>query len=180
MTFELLPNEMLLECFGYLHHWDTIYAFHLLNSRFTRLIQAIPLHFNFENIPKSTFDQICKKLMFNPDIKRRILSLRLSDDGTCEQIQEFLSFFSFDEFSSLRSLTLIGVDEKNINRFESMLSHLTELHHLSLIDPDNDVKGELSRKQPIRIHTSPDTSICHLPLIFNIPLLTNLTVTDCS
>src|ERR1700727_2517398 len=110
MTFELLPNEIFIKCFEYLNAPDIFYSFEGLNYRFDKLIRNIFLHLNCQHIKKSTFDQFCQKLLLNPQIKRQILSLKLSNEtDTCCQIQAFISLFSFNEFSRLRSLTLIDV-----------------------------------------------------------------------
>jgi hypothetical protein len=83
--FELLPNKIMIECFGYLNAWDIFYSFYRLNYRFDKLIQ------------KTIFDQFCTTMLSNSEIKRQIYSLRLSNDDTCGQIQAFLSFFKFHQ-----------------------------------------------------------------------------------
>ena len=59
MNFERLPNEILIECFEYLNIFEIFYSFDRLNSRFYKLIRNIQLQLNFENIPKTLFDQFC-------------------------------------------------------------------------------------------------------------------------
>ena len=61
MKFELLPQEMLIECFQYLNAFDIFYSFDQLNSRFNNLIRHIPLHIYFQNVNKSISDQFCIK-----------------------------------------------------------------------------------------------------------------------
>jgi len=93
MIFELLPNEILIECFDYLNALDIFYSFDKLNSRFDKLIRCLSLQLNFEHIRKITFDQFCIKMLLNSELKTQIYSIRLSNDGTSGQIQAFLSFF---------------------------------------------------------------------------------------
>ncbi|UJR07300.1 hypothetical protein I4U23_011588 [Adineta vaga] len=106
MKFELLPNEILLECFKYLNGTDIFYAFDFLNNRYYNLIRSIPLRLNFRHVQKSTFDQFCEQILSNPGIKNRIRSLHLSHETVYDQISTFLSRFSLDQFLHLRSLCL--------------------------------------------------------------------------
>jgi hypothetical protein len=50
MKLELLPNEILIECFRYLNAYDLFYSF-------DKLIRHIPLCIDFENINKLLFDK---------------------------------------------------------------------------------------------------------------------------
>ncbi|CAF1464876.1 unnamed protein product [Rotaria sordida] len=130
MKFEFLPNEMLMECFKYLNALDIFYSFDLLNYRFSRLIRNIPLHVDFQCIRKSFFDKFCIKMLLNPEIKNQIYSLHLSDKDTCGQINAFLSFFSFNEFSNLQSLTLNENKNNNVEILEWILPLSPKLHSL--------------------------------------------------
>jgi hypothetical protein len=83
MKFELLTNEIFIECFQYLIATDIFHSFDRLKYRLYTLIRNIPLHVNFQNIRKSTFDQFCNTMLVYPGIKSRIISLQLSNKGTC-------------------------------------------------------------------------------------------------
>lgn len=96
--FESLPNEILIECFEYLHEVDIYYSLDGLNSRINNLIQKLTLNLNFQYIRKTRFDQVCTKMKLNPAFQKEILSLKLSNKDTCDQIDIFLSLFSLDEF----------------------------------------------------------------------------------
>ena len=134
MKFELLPNEILIECFGYFNAIEIFYSFDQLNTRLNKLIQTIQLYLNFQHIQKSNFDQFCSKISSNPPIKQQIYSLELSNKYTYGQIEGFLSYFSLNEFSHLRSLTLIDVKQNNKNKLKSMLPLLFELTSFRLFE----------------------------------------------
>jgi hypothetical protein len=74
--FELLPNEILIECFEYLNAFEIFYSFDQLNYRFSKFIRTIPLYLNFQYVQKSTFDQFCLIIKSNPEVKNQIYSLK--------------------------------------------------------------------------------------------------------
>jgi len=127
-TLELLPNEILIECFEYLNAFEIFYSFDQLNYRFNKLIRNIPLYLNFENVRKSIFDQFCMKMKLNPEILAQIYSLKLSNINRCHQIETFLSFFSIDEFLHLRSFTLSSPNKDTVEQLKLMLPLLSELY----------------------------------------------------
>lgn len=90
MTFEILPNELLIECFRYFDALDLLYSFDQLNSRFNQLLRTFPLYLNFQYSEKFKFDQFYKKIQLNI----QIYSLHLSDENTCIALETFLSNFS--------------------------------------------------------------------------------------
>ncbi len=96
---ELLPNEILFECFQYLNGVLIFHSFDQLNYRFNELIRSVPLHLDFQNSDKLLFDHFCKKMISNDGMKKQIYSLYISDIN----VQQFLSFFPLDEFPHLRS-----------------------------------------------------------------------------
>jgi hypothetical protein len=134
MKFELLPNEIFIQCFQYLNAADIFYSFDQLNYRFYRLIQNISLHLNFQQLKKSRFNQCCQILLSNPEIKYKIISLKLSNNDTHGQIHEFLSLFRLNEFINLQSLSLIYVTDKNVEQLKSMLPLLSNLYYFSYYD----------------------------------------------
>jgi hypothetical protein len=119
MKLEWLPNEILIECFEYLNAFDIFYSFDQLNDRFNNLIRNIPLHIVFQYVNKSIFDEFCTKMLLNPKIKSQIYSLHVLDEHKSIECNTFLSYFSLDEFSNLRT-------------FESMLA----------IIPSSDIRAE--------------------------------------
>ncbi|CAF4071248.1 unnamed protein product [Adineta steineri] len=93
MNLELLPNEILLDIFQYLHGVDLLRAFYDLNYRFNFLLhnQYRPYCFNFDFLSKRTFDMICQQhLTFIAD---RTTTLTLSNgENTPEQIHLFFKY----------------------------------------------------------------------------------------
>ncbi|UJR19796.1 hypothetical protein I4U23_022929 [Adineta vaga] len=179
-TFECFPNEIIIECFEYFHGLEIFYSFDDLNSRFNKLIRTIQLNMNFEYVRKIIFDKFCQTMQSNPETKKQISSLKLSNKNTCGQIQHFLSLFSFNEFTSLRSLTLIEVEENNIDQLKTMLPLLSTSCLIHLIDSDSENHGE-----PLllgtNIHkTCPSLPTFHCPLIFSMSCITHLTLGYCS
>jgi hypothetical protein len=91
MKFELLPNELVIECFEFLDIYDIFYSF----NHFNQLIRTIPLHLHFQHSQKSSFDKICKFLLLNSEVKNLIYSLELSTKNTCSQSRSiFINFFT--------------------------------------------------------------------------------------
>ena len=109
-TLEALPNEILIACFAYLNGWDLLHAFDHLNVRFLALLRSVKLNLNFTNVSNLDIDRFCLMITENPLIKQQIHSLHLSDEEKLQQVEIFVSYFSFDEFSSLKSLILRGID----------------------------------------------------------------------
>ena len=137
---ELLPNEIIIECFKYLHTFDIYHSFDRLNSRFNKLIRNIPLNLNFENVRKKIFDRLCTEILSNPQIKQHIYSLKLSNKNSCAQIELFLQLFSLDEFSKLRSLSLIDIQEDDVIVLKSMLPFIPQLYHCHLRYHDSSIR----------------------------------------
>ena len=76
--FEVLPNEILTQCFEYLNAPYLFHSFNQLNHRFNDLIRRIPLCINLkEDLAKSTFENFCTKMSSNPGIKDQVFSLNL-------------------------------------------------------------------------------------------------------
>ena len=105
--FEVLPNEILIQCFEYLNAPYLFYSFYQLNDRFNDLIRRIPLCINLkEDLAKSTFENFCTKMSSNPGIKDQVYSLNLpsmeDNDHAGLRTNRFLSFFPLEDFVNLR------------------------------------------------------------------------------
>ncbi|CAF4148536.1 unnamed protein product, partial [Adineta steineri] len=111
MKFELLPNEILLDYFGYFNALDLFYAYDGLNYRLNKLIRTLPLHLNFQYANKSKFD-------------------------TDFQIEAFLSFFSLNQFTNLRSLSITEINSTHNTKIKLMLPSISKLQTLSIISSD--------------------------------------------
>lgn len=172
MKFELLPNEILRDCFEYLNIFDIFYSFNHLNNHFNQLIQTIPLHLHFQSIQKCLFDKFCQLILLNPQIKNQIYSLTLSNQYTYGQINAFLSFFSLIDFSHLQSLTLIQVKKENTVKLQTMLPLIPHLTSFHLHDSD-DMVLNCSLPSNLQILTIPTLSTSQISL-------TKLTISFCS
>lgn len=181
MTFEKLPNEILVNIFQHLGALDLFNAFAELNFRFQRLIYNVPLNLNFQRIKKVVSDQFCKRMLSNSDMKSRIYSLKLSNSwDTPVQINEFLSLFSLVEFLQLRSLTLSYPEDNEIDRIVSMLPSLSNLCYLCYDERDMFVKKMPTlalpnlRKLVIREYVKDSL------LTQNSTFITHMTVSKCA
>ncbi|CAF1667281.1 unnamed protein product [Adineta ricciae] len=118
---------MLFACFDHLTAYEIYESFSKLNTRCDDLIDNIGLYLDFTNTSKTKFDKFCLKLLSNPRIKDQIRCLKLSNNFTCKQIDAFLSFFSLDEFSHLRLLSLSGINDNHLKMLKSTLSSTSQL-----------------------------------------------------
>ena len=134
MKFEFLPNDILIRCFQYLDGVDLLYSFDELNHRFTKLIRTIPLKLDFRSIPKLKFITFCTFLSENQTIKHQISSLQLSNEIFHDQIEKFLSWFSLTEFPHLQRLSLIAIDEYDVQEFKTALPLFPRLLSFRLIN----------------------------------------------
>ncbi|CAF1347693.1 unnamed protein product [Adineta steineri] len=180
MKFEELPNEILIECFQYLNAPDVFDSFDRLNYRFYTLIRTIPLRLNFEKFKKSKFNQFCQIILSNPELKHKIISLKLSNEDTRGQIEQFLSLFSLNEFINLRSLLLIDLKEENVKQLKPMLALLSSLYYFSYTDLEYFTLEILSEllKSELRILSVPQCE--GSTSILKEMSITSLTLFDCT
>ncbi|CAF1344964.1 unnamed protein product [Adineta steineri] len=127
MNLELIPDEVLLNIFQYVHDFDLLRAFSNLSYRFNFLLhnQYRTYCFNFNYLSKRTFDMICQQhLTFIAD---RTITVTLSNsEKTPEQINLFVKYIpSFAKFSHLRSLSF-----DSIRSYEILTKIIDECHHL--------------------------------------------------
>ena len=118
---EILPNELLLQCFQYLNALDILHSFDRLNYRFSTLIQNIPLPINFHQFKKSSFNELYHTILSNPKNKQKINSVQLSNVDRCEHIQSNRPLFSLSEFIHFRSLSLLNLKDDNAEQVQSIL-----------------------------------------------------------
>jgi hypothetical protein len=181
MKFEQLPNEILIECFDYLSAVHIFHSFDQLNYRFNELIYSIPLHLDFQHIyQKLICDQFCTKLLLNPNIKTHIYSLCLSNLNTCNNIQSFLSIFSLDEFSHLRSLTFNEIRRDDVSQLTSMLPllpHLSCFRLINAVKNSSEIISELPTSQLRTLILPQITS--ELKLMYEYSPIVNLTIYKC-
>ena len=101
-SLEVLPNEILIQCFEYLNTCTLFHAFNQLNSRFNQLIRQMSLCIDFEDISKSIFDEFSMILSQDETMKNQVYSLHLPNDDRCLQSKEFWSRFSCEDFPRLQ------------------------------------------------------------------------------
>jgi hypothetical protein len=178
MSFELLPNEILLDLFDYFDSTDLFFTFHGLNSRFNYLIynQNQFYRFNFKWVSKRNFDRICQQHI--PGIADRVIALQLSDHKyTPNQITLFFSYIpSFKHFTRLQFLSVDNVDSNQL-----LMKIINECHHLSYLtrlklhsDPPQD--GQIDIQLLVHniwtltklIHCSIDINVSD-PKLFHMP-----------
>ena len=179
--FELLPNEILIECFEYLNVVEMFHSLDQLNYRFNKLIRYTQSHLDFRNIQKLTCDHFCGKMLSEQDIKKQIYSLHLANKNTYYPIQSFISLFPLDEFVHLRSLTLTNVTRNNLKQLKPKLSLLIELRSFRMIESE-DKQNEIFSALPMsQLQT---LMVPHLPqdlkLIYQFSSITKLTISRCT
>ncbi|CAF3934238.1 unnamed protein product, partial [Adineta steineri] len=133
MKFELLPNEILLDYFGYFNALDLFYAYDGLNYRINKLIRILPLHLNFQYANKSKFIVFCRTMSLNEELRNQIYSLHLSNRETDFQSETFLSFLSLNQFANLRSVSITETDSIDSTKIKLMLPSISKLQTLSII-----------------------------------------------
>jgi hypothetical protein len=134
-TFSLLnlSTETIHTIIDYLDDKTTILSLRYVCTRLYNIVNTYNRHrLDFRSITKSKFNQI--RYSINP---QDVISLTLSDgDETPGQIRLFLSLFNIHDFTRLRSLTLIQVEESHLIIF---LQHISTcpLHSLSIDHQDS-------------------------------------------
>ncbi|CAF1069079.1 unnamed protein product [Adineta steineri] len=180
MKFEFLPNEIFIECFQYLNAPDVFDSFDRLNYRFYTLIRTIPLWLNFEEFKKSKFNQFCQIILSNPELKHQIISLKLSNEGTRGQIEEFLSLFPLSEFINLRSLSLIDLKEENVKQLKPMLALSTNLYYFSFTDLKHKTSAILSELSKSKLRILSIREFQYSTFILKEMSITALTISYCA
>jgi hypothetical protein len=136
------------------------------------------LHLDGKNIKKFMFDQFCIKMLLDSQIKNQIISLQLSKKNAYDTIQTLCSFFSLDEFSQLRSLTLIGSDSGTIKQISSMLPLLANLRYFRLTDTLHGIEKILVSLPASTIQklSLPQLEMIDFHAIHQFPSIINLTI----
>jgi hypothetical protein len=140
------------------------------------------LYLNFEDVDKSTFKQLCSTIFFNPDIKLRIVSLKLSNAYANYQIETFISCFPLNRYPHLRSLTLIGLFSNHVEPLAFMLLWLTNLSYFSFPDlmRRDDPCEIMSALQISKVKTLSMPNLdFDLDFTPEMTILTNLTILFC-
>ncbi|UJR32740.1 hypothetical protein I4U23_020199 [Adineta vaga] len=154
-----LPIEIFHTIFGYLWAHEILYAFHNINGYLDNILLSYQNYLvNLTSIRRSHFDLVCQ---LRAD---QMNSLVLSDNiDTPKQSQLFQSIFSMEQFTCLRSLKCIEVeDDENL-----IFSNLYKIPHLKSLEIDLKFRVPLivtpRSLERFIINTSPNTQ-------FNIDL----------
>ena len=127
---DLFPVELLRMIFEYLWAHDIFYSFFNISDYIDSILLSYDQYaLNFQSILKNQFDVVCQHVQ--PD---QVISLTLSDsDDTPGQSQLFMSFFSLNQFTRLRTLKLVEIDDESqslfldLHKLESLVSLELEL-----------------------------------------------------
>ena len=155
-TFEILPVEILHRIFDHLDVQTLLFSVRCVCRRLYSSVNSYQsFRCNFEEISKTKFHLVCQLIPLE-----NVVSLILSDqDQTYGQISFFLSLFNLEQFIRLRSLTLLQIDNDQLNIF------LNSIHRTSLTSLVIDVEAFNIRQ---------NTSLSHLSSVIEHITLKNL------
>ena len=176
-TFELIPNEILLDIFEYLSPSDIFQAFYFLNQRYDRFLLSFALRIDLINVSKKIFDYH-NYLIFS-HAAHRIISLR------CEDLFDRLIYqIHLSHFQALKYLTISQLHIENLPTVISRLNGLPDLIYLNL-----DARTIQTRAEKIVFQGRlPALQKCflniHQPILFDdqcsYPNLRDLTIDQCT
>lgn len=111
-SIESLPIELLHQIFDNLDVETIIISLRSVSKLFQSIVHIYDRYiWDFHLFSKSNFYIICR--LINP---QNVISLTLSnDERTSDQINEFISLVHLRQFTRLRSLTLLYIDECQLN-----------------------------------------------------------------
>ncbi|CAM4821710.1 unnamed protein product [Rotaria magnacalcarata] len=125
-TLESLPNEILLGILQIPKSHDLLSTWYNLNSHFNKVIQRL-CSWNLSNTTYSNFLR-CLSLLTNH--QDQVFSLKLSNAETTGRISSFFRMLPFDNFHNLRSLSIIEVNQIELNNLVLKLPTLNHLLYL--------------------------------------------------
>jgi hypothetical protein len=145
-----LPVELIFQIFRHLDAKTIVRSCRRVCQRFYTLVKVYDeFQLDFQSIFKSDFHFLCN---FVPN--DHVTSLVLADDDeTPGQIGYFLSTFRIDQFTRLRSLTFLSIDEhnlqlalKNVNKLnlQSLSIQIKEDRSFSFIDNSEQMASNLA------------------------------------
>jgi hypothetical protein len=142
--FELLPDDILFEIFGYLSHVDIFKSFVLLNERFSRILineYLWHIHIDGSTMSLPMFNHFYSNAL--KGIGARIISLRITFSDMIDEWSLVSSSLNYHQTTLLRCLHLIDID---LYKFDKLLNDclIKQLHTL-LVDVtcDRSYKGEV-------------------------------------
>ena len=118
------PVEIFYFLFDYFATHEIFHTFFNINNYIDSIIRSYPNHrLHLKSIRKSEFHLLCSHIQ-----PEQVISLTLSDANDTPGLSRlFLSRFRIEQFTRLRSLTLIDID---IHSLKSILLDLHKIDHL--------------------------------------------------
>lgn len=181
MSFLLdeFPTEIFHMIFNYLWTHEILYSFGNITTYINNVLSSYDNYkINFESIRKSYFDLVCRYM--KPE---QVVSLILSGKtDTSNQIELFQSLFSMEQFTRLRALKLIELDEID----DTFIFDTYKLQHIVSLEVDVERRSpflvpltsleRLIINIPSRVQTDIDPAIAYI----RYEQLRQLTLSNCS
>ncbi|UJR14433.1 hypothetical protein I4U23_001430 [Adineta vaga] len=125
----MLPTEIIYEIFTYLSAIDILNGFLNIDTYFDSIVLYYNrYHVNFQSCLRTHFDLVHSYIQ-----PKQIVSLTLSNcDDTPDQFELFISQFNIRYFTSLRSLTLIEINDKSLSELIGSINEIADNHLTSL------------------------------------------------
>ncbi|CAF1394533.1 unnamed protein product [Adineta steineri] len=141
LLLERIPIEIFHLIFDYFWAHEILHSFNNISNYLDSILSNYNHYLiNFESIRKSHFDLVCRSI--RPE---QVITLILSDKiETPNQSQLFQSLFSIEQFTHLRALKFIGLDDDG----ESFFSSLYKIPKLLSLQIDTSRKIPLIKRLP--------------------------------
>ncbi|CAF0831773.1 unnamed protein product [Adineta steineri] len=179
LLLDRIPIEIFHIIFDYFWAHEILHSFNNISNYLDSILSNYNRYLiNFESIRKSHFDLLCRSI--RPE---QVITLILSDKiETINQSQLFQSLFSIEQFTHLRALKLIELDDDG----ESFFSSLYKMPKLLSLEINTKINVPLIKRLP-----SLETFIINIPsgIHFNLDpsismiqfkQLRHLTLSNCS
>ncbi|CAF4088314.1 unnamed protein product [Adineta steineri] len=179
LLLDRIPIEIFHIIFDYFWAHEILHSFNNISNYLNSILSNYNRYLiNFESIRKSHFDLVCRSI--RPE---QVITLILSDKiETVNQSQLFQSLFSIEQFTHLRTLKLIELDDDG----ESFLSSLYKMPKLLSLQINTNINVPLIKRLP-----SLETFIINIPSGIHFDLdpsismiqfkqLRHLTLSNCS
>ncbi|CAF1503212.1 unnamed protein product [Adineta steineri] len=179
LLLDRIPIEIFYIIFDYFWAHEILHSFNNISNYLDSILSNYNHYLiNFESIRKSHFDLVCRSI--RPE---QVITLILSDKiETVNQSQLFQSLFSIEQFTHLRALKLIELDDDG----ESFFSSLYKIPRLLSLEINTKINVPLIERLPSLetfiinipsgIHFNLDPSIS----IIQFKQLRHLTLSNCS
>ncbi|CAF1000180.1 unnamed protein product [Didymodactylos carnosus] len=172
LDLEALPNELILQIFGYFNAYDVFKSFYSLNVRLNSLLHATHLHIDLINVTKAVHNYH-QQVIISTSNSNQMITAKLQDISDRIKISDSLVAIN------LQSLTIDDLTLKNIGYVRSILLKLKHLTYLSLTSSPDCISTDLTDKLMETIFTDSEMSrslkSCKLSLADPIRFRDNVT-----